>query len=120
MPPRRPVLSSEPANRAHWQQGGRLTLVCLVRGGQPTPRLTWALDGSEAEVVKLAGQRCPGQPAAPVLTISTELSPPALLVSRLTSPCIPASLAGANLACSASNNNISRPTAAATWLSVHG
>ena len=43
-----------------------------------------------------------------------------LQFSRLDSPCVPRSWAGASLGCSATNNNISQPAHTSVRLKIHG
>ena len=138
VPPNKPLMVTDPANVESYQQGRSLRISCIVKSGQsghsntldpvthpspagkPSPNITWTINDSQTAVSSLLGRECPGSGGGQVLGTTMSVTPPSLLVSTLTSSCIPRSLAGAKLGCSASNNNISQPARSHLYLKVLG
>ena len=126
---------TDPANIDSYQQGGSLKIICMVKSGEsrrdwskvydlyiagtPLPNVTWTINDSTAAVDSLMARECP-RSGGRMLSVTMSVSPPSLLVSSLSSSCVPRMLAGAKLGCSASNNNISLPARSHIYLNVIG
>ena len=134
------MLQLEPKHIDSYQEGRDLKIICIVKSGlcrqsnrlnqlftasyfvsgQPVPNVTWTINDSRAPLESLLGRDCPGSRAGSVMSVRMSVSPPAMVVSTLTSDCLPRLLAGVKLGCRASNNNISPPVKSNLYLKLLG
>ena len=135
------MLQLEPTHIDSYQEGRNLKIICIVKSGlcrqssrlnplftasfpflpgQPVPNVIWTINDSVAPLESLLGRECPDSRPGSVMTVRMSVSPPSLVVSTLTSDCLPRLLAGVKLGCQASNNNLSRPVKSNLHLKLLG
>ena len=117
-----------PAPTMSWSLGGEEELVerwkttdCPGRPGVSVVRVTTTQSSTSTQVEKWQQNWTnTNRKGKSSRRINHKLLLLLLQFSRLDSPCVPRSWAGASLGCSATNNNISRPAHTSVRLKIHG